>query len=86
MQRRKNYAIRTLNTALILITSSRLVPVYLFMFQSFVVVGAMKGEFDKKEVHDFVIRNDLTNFFAKAMKGDSVKVAYFGESITAQNG
>jgi hypothetical protein len=32
------------------------------------------------------MRNGLPNFFAKAMRGDSVKVAYFGGSITAQNG
>ena len=32
------------------------------------------------------IRNGLPNFFAKAMNGDSVTVAYFGGSITAQNG
>ncbi len=36
--------------------------------------------------NDLVVRNGLPNFFAKAMNGDSVKVAYLGGSITAQNG
>ncbi|MCU0394699.1 MAG: SGNH/GDSL hydrolase family protein [Chitinophagaceae bacterium] len=35
---------------------------------------------------DFAIRNGLPNFFTKAMKGDAVKVAYLGGSITAQEG
>lgn len=56
------------------------------MFQTFMVVGSPKGGSDKKEVHDFTIRNGVPNFFAKAMRGDSVKVAYLGGSITAQNG
>lgn len=32
------------------------------------------------------VRNGLPNFFAKAQKGDSVRVAYLGGSITAQEG
>jgi hypothetical protein len=50
------------------------------------VAGFSKDDPDKKEVQDFVMRNGLPNFFAKAMNGDSVRVAYFGGSITAQNG
>lgn len=36
--------------------------------------------------NEFKIRNGLPNFFSKAIKGDSIKVAYLGGSITAQNG
>ncbi|MDX9881029.1 MAG: SGNH/GDSL hydrolase family protein [Prolixibacteraceae bacterium] len=35
---------------------------------------------------EFYERGGLPNFFEKAMHGDSIKVAYLGGSITAQNG
>jgi len=50
------------------------------------VFGSPKSDPGNKEVPDFSVRNGLPNFFAKAMNGDSVRVAYFGGSITAQNG
>jgi hypothetical protein len=56
------------------------------MVQPLSVAGSPKGEPDKIQVPDFAIRNGLPNFFAKAMNGDSLRVAYFGGSITAQNG
>ncbi|MEQ9439211.1 MAG: SGNH/GDSL hydrolase family protein [Cyclobacteriaceae bacterium] len=41
---------------------------------------------DPSEVRELVARDGLPNFFAKALGGDSVKVAYLGGSITAQPG
>ncbi len=40
----------------------------------------------KKEVMEFQARGGLPNFFAKIARGDSLKVAYLGGSITAQDG
>ena len=40
----------------------------------------------KDEIVEFQIRGGLPNFNWKVSKGDSVKVAYLGGSITAQNG
>lgn len=40
----------------------------------------------ENEVVEFKMRGSLPNFNWKASKGDSVKVAYLGGSITAQNG
>jgi hypothetical protein len=40
----------------------------------------------KDEVVEFKIRAGLPNFNSKASKGDSVRVAYLGGSITVQNG
>ena len=37
-------------------------------------------------VQELMIRKGLPNFFAKIQKGDSIKVAYLGGSITAQSG
>ena len=41
---------------------------------------------EKKEFNEIAVRGNLPNFFAKVIRGDSVKVAYLGGSITAQNG
>jgi hypothetical protein len=41
---------------------------------------------DGKAVQELVIRKGLPNFFEKAQRGDTIKVAYLGGSITAQNG
>lgn len=43
-------------------------------------------ENDSANYQEFIIRNGLPNFFLKCLKGDSVKIAYFGGSITAQKG
>ncbi|MCK9638790.1 MAG: SGNH/GDSL hydrolase family protein [Prolixibacteraceae bacterium] len=59
---------------------------FISIFQPIPVIGALIGESSQREVKDFAVRNGLPNFFAKAMNGDSVKVAYLGGSITAQNG
>jgi lysophospholipase L1-like esterase len=40
----------------------------------------------KDEVKEFIIRGGLPNFNRKVSKGDQIKVAYLGGSITAQNG
>lgn len=63
-----------------------LIFIIIYTLQSFVVVGEITGDSYPKDVSDFEIRNGLPNFFTKAMNGDSVRVAYFGGSITAQNG
>lgn len=57
-----------------------------YLFQPIRAMGNLQRESDQKEFRDFVMRKGLPNFFAKAMNGDSVKVAYLGGSITAQNG
>jgi lysophospholipase L1-like esterase len=38
------------------------------------------------QYHELSVRGGLPNFYAKAEKGDSATVAYFGGSITAHNG
>jgi len=40
----------------------------------------------EKQVMEFKARGDLPNFFSKASQGDSIRVAYLGGSITAQEG
>jgi hypothetical protein len=57
-----------------------------FMFQPFTSVEVPNDNSNKNDVQGFAVRKGLPNFFVKAMNGDSVKVAYFGGSITAQNG
>ena len=57
-----------------------------YILQPFTVAGVLKVDSDKKVVEDFKIRRGLPNFLSKAINGDSVKVAYLGGSITAQNG
>jgi lysophospholipase L1-like esterase len=41
---------------------------------------------EKKDFSEFTMRGGLPNFFNKASKGDTISVAYFGGSITAQEG
>ena len=50
------------------------------------VFGKQKINSYKNESQELKIRENLPNFFSKAMNGDSIKVAYLGGSITAQNG
>ncbi len=58
----------------------------LFTLSSFVAVCLPKHDQNKKAVQELNIRGNLPNFFGKALRGDSIKVAYLGGSITAQNG
>ena len=48
------------------------------------VANQAQTEFD--ELPELVVRNNLPNFFDKVLGGDSLKVAYIGGSITAQEG
>jgi hypothetical protein len=58
----------------------------LFFSLPYITMGQLK-EFQKiKPVQELEIREGLPNFFAKASKGDAIKVAYLGGSITAQDG
>lgn len=66
-------------------TAALLVLLFI-MFQPFTSFGILIGDAKKNNAREFAVRNGLPNFFAKAMNGDSVRVAYFGGSITAQNG
>jgi len=63
-----------------------LILLILFTLQSLVVLSLPKYNQDKKEAQELNTRGGLPNFFAKAMRGDPIKVAYLGGSITAQNG
>lgn len=55
------------------------------LLQSVAFVVAQSTGADNKG-KEFNIRDGLPNFFSKAIRGDSVKVAYLGGSITAQEG
>jgi len=63
-----------------------LVYLLFFVFSSLVAFGYYPNSNGYKEVTELNIRDGLPNFFMKVLKGDSVKVAYLGGSITAQNG
>lgn len=52
---------------------------------SFVVASANENS-NKPELKELHIRKGLPNFFGKIQKGDSIRVAYLGGSITAQPG
>lgn len=58
----------------------------LFTLQVGIVIALNIKDARKTEVNEISIRGGLPNFFAKALRGDSVKVAYLGGSITAQKG
>ena len=45
-----------------------------------------KESYPKNETQELEIRGGLPHFFDKAMRGDSIRVAYLGGSITAQPG
>ena len=48
--------------------------------------GITKENPNQNNFNELVIRGGLPNFLSKALNGDSIKVAYLGGSITAQNG
>lgn len=48
--------------------------------------GFPKNNQENTIVNELTIRGSLPNFFSKLVRGDSIKVAYLGGSITAQNG
>lgn len=58
----------------------------IFLLPKSTVLGQIQGSENKKQSNELNIRGGLPIFFAKALKGDSVKVAYLGGSITAQSG
>lgn len=58
----------------------------IFLLPKSTVLGQVQYSENKKQSNELNIRGGLPNFFAKAIKGDSVKVAYLGGSITAQAG
>lgn len=41
---------------------------------------------DNSSFNELIVRGGLPNFFSKTISGDTIKVAYLGGSITAQNG
>jgi len=61
-----------------------------FLIILFIILGAntydKKENYPKNETQELEARDGLPNFFDKAMRGDSIKVAYLGGSITAQAG
>lgn len=48
--------------------------------------GITKENSNQNSFNELIARGGLPNFFAKTMRGDTIKVAYLGGSITAQNG
>ncbi len=58
----------------------------LLLFHSGVVAASQEANLKRIEVMEFKARGGLPNFLTKVSDGDSVKVAYFGGSITAQEG
>ena len=58
----------------------------IFLLPKSSVWGQAQGSENKKQSNELNMRGGLPNFFAKALKGDSVKVAYLGGCITAQSG
>ena len=66
----------------------KIVFVFLICFfgLSYITIGQTKDDHKKNDIQELKVRGNLSNFFAKALRGDSIKVAYFGGSITAQNG
>ncbi len=49
-------------------------------------ISDKKDTYPKNGTQELASRDGLPNFFEKAMRGDSIKVAYLGGSITAQAG
>lgn len=65
----------------------KIVIVLIFLFFQLAFIKSFAKERDKNEgVNEFTFRGGLPNFFEKALQGDSIKVAYLGGSITAQDG
>ena len=63
-----------------------LIGLALYFAHTNAAIGLTKASQDKTVVREFNERGGLPNFFSKVGKGDSIKVAYLGGSITAQNG
>ena len=58
----------------------------LLLFHYGIVTASQDANSKREEVMEFKARGGLPNFFSKVSHGDSVKVSYFGGSITAQEG
>ena len=56
------------------------------VFLNFSTICFSLGKTKECETKDLKARNGLPNFFHKAIQGDTIKVAYLGGSITAQDG
>jgi len=56
------------------------------VFLNFSTVCFSSDKTEKGESKELKARNGLPNFFLKATRGDTLKVAYLGGSITAQDG
>jgi len=68
-------------------TSIKMIFVCLvFLLPKSTVRGQEQDSENNKQSNELNIRGGLPNFFAKALKGDSLRVAYLGGSITAQAG
>ncbi len=63
-----------------------LIYLLIFVLNSSLTFGISKESLKKDEISALKVRGNLPNFFARSLKGDSIKVAYLGGSITAQNG
>lgn len=59
--------------------------IYLLLFLAGVSIP-VKANKEGDELFEYRLRNGLPNFIYKAKQGDSVRVAYFGGSITEQRG
>lgn len=58
----------------------------LLSFQLVVIKTFAKDRDGRKDGQEITLRGGLPNVFEKALHGDSIKVAYLGGSITAQDG
>ena len=63
-----------------------LVLIVFTVFIASVSFGITESNPNKNSFNELIVRGGLPNFFSKALSGDSIKVAYLGGSITAQNG
>jgi len=60
--------------------------IYCVLFSIFSFVAVASPNSGNGKLYELNRRGGFPNFFAKALKGDSIKVAYLGGSITAQKG
>jgi hypothetical protein len=64
-----------------------IIIICLIFVPAFLYAGEPKlDSTERKDVQELEVRKGLPNFFTKAQRGDSIKVAYLGGSITAQAG
>jgi len=68
--------------------NNKIVLVFLILFalHSYFVFGSFESDPNQKVLQELKARGGLPNFFTKALHEDSIKVAYLGGSITAQDG